>query len=543
MGKRKMAIDTPIGIATGTPNALWDVYTGKIAELEKRNAALEVDLSQTKRGDLPSFVDKLTQVWLETGSKQERPREPIYLEDPVYGQLELDRRLSPVFFHPLLQRLNYVRQLSFAYLIFPSASHTRLSHILGAVRNAKTAMRTMFDKGVVYSPDGPHRIELTMAERDRCCLKAQLCALLHDIGHGPFGHALDKLIPYIGSAVQTEVPDKEFSIAYIQWYLKEPIKQAGFDIDEILPILDKEQQAELTSYDILIADIIDSPLDVDRMDYLARDGHMTGLGMGYSNIEALIEHMRPFRDPRGNINLTYEESALPHLQHFLYARDIMYINCYENKRKVCAERLLVRLAEYLLEKGVKREALMLLTDDQLLTTLSWFLPTGSPERDCLTSLQRNSYFYAAAEYYLSKWDSTQNKTVFNSELSSACKAWMDSRVKPGGAKLRYTFIDEPEAWEKKICASAGIQEADAWKVVVTVPAYDAAQQRESGAQVLRKHQGRYETAELFDSSLVMKAVITNLRPSREVIRILVHESLPEQEAERVRTAADETFKA
>lgn len=285
------------------------------ASLARRNDSLKAEITKLKASALGNAVGPLESVW-KRGRGVYRWPESLSFEDPIYGQVRLDRRLYPIFYHALFQRLNYVRQLSFAYLVFPSASHSRLSHILGVMRNAKVAIDGIFARGIAYTRDAPRPrpIDLSGRDRDRLSLKAQLCALLHDVGHGPFGHALDNLIPYLDPDGRTDLPDKTFSIKYAEEVFADAITDIGFSVDEIVDVLDKERRANLTGYDVLIGDLIDSPLDVDRMDYLARDAHMTGLGTGYPNVEALIQHMCPFEDDSGATYLTYEESALPHVE-------------------------------------------------------------------------------------------------------------------------------------------------------------------------------------------------------------------------------------
>jgi HD superfamily phosphohydrolase len=518
------------------------------ARLAAENARLTEEVASLRHGGISSLAKKLASPWLAQKAVSRVP-DHVRREDPIYGEFELDQKLFPVFSHPLFQRLNYVRQLSFAYLVFPSASHTRLSHIQGVVRNAQVAMRTVFNKNLIYRPgrNKPDLIELTPEQRDRCCTKAQLCALLHDIGHGPFGHALDKLMTYLGTGTGTALPDKVLSARYIEENLSEEIRAVGFTVDEVLDILVKERRADLGSWDVFVADLIDSQFDVDRMDYLPRDAHMTGLAMGSSNVQALVEHICPFQDERDKVSLTFDESALPHLEHLLYAHDIMYINCYEHPRKLCAERLLFRLAEYLLGQGLTSETLMLLTDEQLLATLGWLLPADGPERECLRSIQENCNFYAAVTppYPLStlEWDPDKKSMLpqFNRGLNREIEGWYRRRPQ-GKAHLKFIFGDQPKSWEERICAEAGIGERDRWKVVVTVPAYEAKQAEESGTTVLERTASGYNTRDLFGASPVMRAVVTNLIPAREVIHVLVSEDLPQALAEKVGIAADRVFR-
>jgi HD superfamily phosphohydrolase len=527
-------------------------------EFSQRNAKLEAEIKGLKDNAFLPQVERLISVWRNRNRLSEY-QAPVFRDDPVYGKFQIDNRLLPAFFHPLVQRLNYIRQLSFAYLIFPSASHTRLSHTLGVAKNAQAAIRAMFDRNCVYTSSGTEQISTTMGEkeRERFSLKTQLCALLHDVGHGPFGHALDTLIPYIDAGGNKDIPDKQFSLKYAEEYFSEEIKQLGFSVDEILCVLDKERRIDLRGYDVLIPDLIDSAGDVDRMDYLVRDAHMTGLGVGYSKPEALIEHMCPFRGKDGNVNVTFEESALPHLENMLYARDIMYINCYEHPRKVCAERLLVRLAKHLLDMALTKEALMMLADGQLLSILSLLLRDGTAEGECLRSLVENRTFSVQRKYRLSRMESRRSSsdpghgqaqeeslsmvsdTTFNDELNTEIEGWY--KLRPKKHNLKQVFITQPKSWEERICADAEVPAPERWKVVVTVPAYEAKQERESAVRLLYRTESGYTCKELFEASDVMKAVVTNLIPSREVIRVLVSEEMSQPLALRVGEAADALF--
>lgn len=515
------------------------------AELLKNIEVLKDEVAVLKKDRILPVVSRMKSLWTERKAPFKYPRTTLYLEDPIYGQVALDPRLCRLFYHPLFQRLNYVRQLSFAYLVFPSASHSRLSHVLGVMRNAEVALRRMFDKGWIYTSQGREQLDISHSDRRRLLTKAQVCALLHDVGHGPFGHALDKLIPYLGMAGSSEVPDKVYSVKYVQELLADEVsevaQEAGFRLEDVLNILDKERRTDLEGFDGLTLDLIDSPLDVDRMDYLVRDAHMTGLGMGHSNVQALIEHMRPFRRDDGYVSLTFDESALPHLEHLLYTRDIMYINCYEHPRKVCAERLLARLAEYLLGRGLEQDDLMLFTDEQFLTALNMLIAHGTDEANFLRSLQENSDFDVVREYRLSVWRKDKNRISFNEELSDGVKDWRERRAM-GRSQLQSVFITAPRDWEERICREARLPEDLHWMVVVTVPAVDAKQEQESDTRILRSNRNGYQTVDLYDASTVMRAVATNLRPAREVIRVMVSAALSPQGKEEVKRAADTVFK-
>lgn len=251
--------------------------------------------------------------------------------------------------------------------------------------------------------------------------------------------------------------------------------------------------------------------------------------------------MRPFRRDDGYVSLTFDESALPHLEHLLYTRDIMYINCYEHPRKVCAERLLARLAEFLLGRGLEQDDLMLFTDEQFLTALNMLITQGTDEANFLRSLQENSDFDVVREYRLSVWRKDKNRISFNEELSDGVKDWRERRTM-GRSQLQSVFITAPRDWEERICREARLPEDRHWMVVVTVPAVDAKQEQESDTRILCSNRNGYQAVDLYDASTVMRAVATNLRPAREVIRVMVSAALSPQDKEEVKRAADTVFK-
>ena len=520
-------------------------------ESEKLSSEItELKLKLTPR--LPERARGLASVWV---SRKTAPHEPVFMhrDDPIYGQLGIHEKLFPILCHPLFQRLNYVRQLSFAYLTFPSASHTRLSHLFGVTKNAQEVLRKIVTKRVVYKALGEDsetrllrldpkfaRLNLTSDQIEEILLKAQVCALLHDVGHGPFGHALDKLVPYLGDIEGSEPPDTVYSRKYIQQYLSDEIRNAGFQPDNIATILDKDRRDELTGFDVLIADLVASAVDIDRMDYLARDAHMTGLQMGYVNTEALREQMYPL-EQGGDYKLVYAPAALTEMEDLAQAHHNMYVHCYEHFRKLAAERLLMRAVAYLVANGLRKDDLMLLSDDQLVALLSEFLAPRTAEGQCYRAIRENTHFVPAAEYHLSRWNAGQDMLECNPNLSATARAWFDQWGK-GKKFLKGAYIDEPKTWEQHICDAVGLAEEDRWKVIVTVPACDAKLRKESGALVVTKRlSGELFLEDFLNASPILKNILTILDPERHVLRVLVTEDLRPDIAKFTK-AADDLFK-
>jgi len=191
----------------------------KLTEEFIRTASLSVlenlrqELIDLKRGQ-PLSLGKLGKTWLETVDFK---KQPITREDPLYGYLSIDEKIAPIFLQPIVQRLNYVRQLSFSYFLQPTAMHSRLSHSLGVYKNAEEAINVIFDRGYVYVKDreSPERID--SSKKDECILVAKIAALLHDIGHCAFSHAMDRYTGFKKGIYQH--PDKYLSVEYIKKYL------------------------------------------------------------------------------------------------------------------------------------------------------------------------------------------------------------------------------------------------------------------------------------------------------------------------------------
>ncbi len=353
----------------------------QLTRLTSENARLREQLNWRDLEKASSAVSRCRDLWQ---GKTTTTKSTNYEDDPVYLQLFLDQQLSNIVAQPIVQRLNHIKQLSFAYLTFRSATHTRLAHSLGACRNAELVMRKIFQEGRIYTRTGVQTIDLTEQEKTRYLRLAMVAALVHDLGHGPLSHALEIHLKFGEEGKSRVRPDKPLSAKYIDKYLRVAISEAGVDPDKVIALINKDID-RFTPWMHFIGDLIDSPLDVDRMDYLARDSHMTGLSIGALNMQALIERVVPFKevekdqDHTVKIELAFDRSAVPYIEQFLYARDVMYLNCYERPKKVIAERMLGRAFDEF-RKGsgdttrFEAEDLALLTDQQVIELMlahSW----------------------------------------------------------------------------------------------------------------------------------------------------------------------------
>lgn len=246
------------------------------------------------------------------------------INDPVYGFITIDDPLIlQIISHPHYQRLRNIHQMAFAHMVYPGAMHSRLHHSLGAYHLMCNAISELKGKGV----------EIT-AEEER---GAKVAILLHDIGHGPFSHALEnELIP--------GVHHETISLLLIK-KLNEEFNgrlQTAIDI-----FTDKYPKPFLHQ-------LISGQLDVDRMDYLSRDSFFTGVAEGVISYDRIIK-MLTVKDG----DLLVEEKAIYSIEKFLVSRRLMYLQVYLHKTVLAAEMMLVKIihrAKELITKGEKLTA-------------------------------------------------------------------------------------------------------------------------------------------------------------------------------------------
>lgn len=232
------------------------------------------------------------------------------INDPVYGFITVDDPLVyEIISHPYYQRLRRIHQMAFASLVYPGAVHTRLHHSLGAYHLMCAALMELKNKGV----------EITKEEETG----AKIAILLHDIGHGPYSHALERRLI-------KGVHHEDISIMIMQLLNEKFGGQLSIAIDIFTGKYKK----------LFLHQLVSGQLDVDRMDYLSRDAFFTGVAegvIGYDRIlKMLVVH---------NGELMIEEKAIYSVEKFLVARRLMYWQVYLHKTVVVAEKMLVKLIE------------------------------------------------------------------------------------------------------------------------------------------------------------------------------------------------------
>lgn len=230
------------------------------------------------------------------------------INDPLYGFIHIKSELIfDIISHPFVQRLRYIKQLGLTDLVYPSALHTRFQHALGAMHLMGRVLDHLRFKGV----------EITDEEYEA----AQLAVLLHDIGHGPFSHALEhSILPGV----------KHESVSYLLMSaLNEEFNGA---LDLTLRIFRNSYERRFFSQ------LVSSQLDIDRLDYLNRDCFFSGVQEGTIGVDRIILMLHVHND-----QLVVEEKGIYSIENFLNARRLMYWQVYLHKTTVAAERMLVNL--------------------------------------------------------------------------------------------------------------------------------------------------------------------------------------------------------
>jgi HD superfamily phosphohydrolase len=270
------------------------------------------------------------------------------INDPVYGFITIDDPLIfEIISHPYYQRLRRIHQMAFASLVYPGAVHTRLHHSLGAYHLMGLALQELKNKGV----------EITKEEDTA----AKIAILLHDIGHGPYSHALEKKLI-------SGVHHEDISTLILQLLNEQFNGQLQTAIEIFSGTYKKPFLHQLVS----------GQLDVDRMDYLTRDSFFTGVIEGAIGYDRILKMLTVHEG-----QLMIEEKAIYTVEKFLVSRRLMYWQVYLHKTVTVAEKMLVKIierAQELIAGGIDIETAS--------HNLNFFLKEHQPDDNFIRHLEK-----------------------------------------------------------------------------------------------------------------------------------------------------------
>lgn len=345
------------------------------------------------------------------------------INDPVYGFITIDDPLIfEIISHPYYQRLRRIHQMAFASLVYPGAVHTRLHHSLGAYHLMGLALNELRNKGV----------EITKEEEQG----AKIAILLHDVGHGPFSHALERRLI-------RGVHHEDISILLLQLLNEQFNGQLQTAIDIFTGNYTKQFLHQLVS----------GQLDVDRMDYLTRDSFFTGVIEGAIGYDRILKMLTVYEG-----ELMIEEKAIYTVEKFLVSRRLMYWQVYLHKTVMAAEKMLVKIierAQELIAGGIELETAS--------GHLSFFLKEHHPDDNFIRHLQK----------FIQLDDTDVMCTIknwcghFDPVLEKLCKGLVDRKLLK--VKLQAEAFDEVvvEALRKDTAKKLKISEEEASYFVFT----------------------------------------------------------------------------
>lgn len=230
------------------------------------------------------------------------------INDPVYGFIAITTDLMfDLIEHPYFQRLRRIKQLGLTYLVYPGAIHSRFQHSLGATHLMKLAIESLRYKNQTITTEEAKAVTYAI--------------LLHDIGHGPFSHTLEK-------AFVSKISHEQLTVLFMQ-YLN---RQKQNKLEMALAVFQNQYPKKF------LHQLVSSQLDMDRLDYLMRDSFFSGVTEGVVNSDRIIKMLNVSND-----ELVIEQKGIYSVEKFLIARRLMYWQVYLHKTVTAAEQMLMQL--------------------------------------------------------------------------------------------------------------------------------------------------------------------------------------------------------
>jgi HD superfamily phosphohydrolase len=288
------------------------------------------------------------------------------INDPVYGFISIPTDLVfDLIEHPYFQRLRYIKQLGMTHLVYPGALHTRFHHALGAMYLMGMAIETLRNKGHQISHEEEEAVIIAI--------------LLHDIGHGPFSHALEE-------SIVEGISHEDISIMLMQKLNGQFNGRLNMAIEIFKGTYPRE----------FLHQLVTGQLDMDRMDYLNRDSFFTGVVEGVISSDRIIKMLNVVDD-----QIVVEEKGVYSVEKFLIARRLMYWQVYLHKTVIAAEQLLAKI--------LKRSRELALMGEQVFTT---------PALNHFLRKPISKYAFTNEDHHLETF-----ATLDDTDIMAAIKVW------------------------------------------------------------------------------------------------------------------------
>ena len=319
----------------------------------------------------------------------------IEIRDPVHGYVKLDDFAQALIGTPQMQRLRWIKQLGLANLVYPGANHTRFEHSLGAYHLAMVLADHM---------------DLNDEER----LKVGAAAILHDIGHGPLSHATEAaLSPFLRREHESVIDLLRKS------ELREVLGEHGLHPQEIQSIINGENQ---------LGQIVSSEIDADRMDYLIRDSHYTGVAYG------VIDHLRLIKMMKVHLgDLVVESGGIQAATSFLISRLLMHPAVYYHHVCRISECMIASGIRRMIDDGIEAAEVNTMDDEELFSSMT---AHGGVAAEMVSRIKSRRLFKRAVYVGLES-------------LESSSRSWGSERriaqeiADQAGLDIDYVLVDNP----------------------------------------------------------------------------------------------------
>jgi uncharacterized protein len=369
------------------------------------------------------------------------------LRDPVWNNIRVDELTLTLVDTKVFQRLRYVRQLGWTYLVYPGATHTRFEHALGTHHLSRRTLALLCEA----------EDSTSISEIDQAIVRS--AALLHDVGHYPFSHALEE----IGALHHEDVARPLITEGSVAAILS---SQIGKDAPvKVLDLIRGRSESSLQG-------LISGSLDLDKIEYLKRDAFMCGVPYGEIDVDRLTNSLVLVDDPEtGRRALGVREKALSALESLLFAKYQMYRNVYWHHAVRSATAMYKRLVEDAVRTEiVDVQSLARHTDEGLMHTLEGDKPTP-----LLAALKGRRLYKRAAEWPAAEldadkveWIATDRKRVAKAENSLA----KEFGLAPGDLLLDYPVKTQMLGLDIPVLRRSGKVErltGEGWSGTINLP--------------------------------------------------------------------------
>ena len=333
------------------------------------------------------------------------------VRDPLWNNIRIDAEALKVLDSEPLQRLRYIRQLGHAFLVYPGSTHTRFEHALGTYHLTRRTLGLLRDRGELEGVD-PEEITLI-----------RMAALLHDVGHYPFSHALEEAgLPSHEVLAETHLCHEELRAIFRD----SGITSAEIRIKELITGDSKSPLQGLVS----------GSLDLDKIEYLTRDARMCGVPYGTVDVDRLVQSLTLITLDTGQRTIGVHEKGVSALESLLFARYQMYRNVYWHHAVRCATAMFKRLVREVLARGeLDPEWIAGSTDEALMETLESMPNANLARRLRKRRLYKRVFDIPAGELPVG----TGDWIAANPDLTEQVENWLAGkcRVEPGHILLDF----------------------------------------------------------------------------------------------------------